>query len=65
MGETPATQGRNEIDLLMARVFDNRDAAWRRLGDFMLAHGSQRDSRYSAHFDVWCTSNVHRMAPSV
>jgi hypothetical protein len=34
--QTRATQGSNEIDLFMARVLDNRDASWRRLGDFIL-----------------------------
>ena len=33
---TRATQGSNEIDLFMERVLDNRDASWRRLGDFIL-----------------------------
>ena len=33
---TLATQDSNEIDLFMERVLDNRDASWRRLGDFML-----------------------------
>ena len=30
------TQSSNEIDLFMERVLDNRDASWRRLGDFIL-----------------------------
>ena len=30
------TQGGNEVDRLMKRVFDNRDTSWRRLGDFIL-----------------------------
>jgi len=30
------TQDSNEIDLFMERVLDNRDASWRRLGDFIL-----------------------------
>ena len=30
------TQAGNEIDLFMERVLDNRDASWRRLGDFIL-----------------------------
>ena len=30
------TQGSTEIDLFMERVLDNRDASWRRLGDFIL-----------------------------
>ena len=34
--QTRATQGSNEIDLFMERVLDNRDASWRRLGDFIL-----------------------------
>ena len=29
-------QSSNEIDLFMERVLDNRDASWRRLGDFIL-----------------------------
>ena len=33
---TRATPGSNEIDLFMERVLDNRDASWRRLGDFIL-----------------------------
>ena len=33
---TRATQAGNEIDLFMERVLDNRDASWRRLGDFIL-----------------------------
>ena len=33
---TRATQGSNEIDLFMERVLDNRDASWRRVGDFLL-----------------------------
>ena len=31
-----AAQSSNEIDLFMERVLDNREAAWRRLGDFLL-----------------------------
>ena len=31
-----ARQGSSEVDLFMHRVFDNRDASWRRLGDFIL-----------------------------
>ena len=31
-----AAAGSNEIDLFMERVLDNRDASWRRLGDFIL-----------------------------
>jgi hypothetical protein len=33
---TRAPQGSSEIDLFMERVLDNRDASWRRLGDFIL-----------------------------
>jgi len=33
---TRATQGSHEIDLFMERVLDNRDASWRRRGDFIL-----------------------------
>ena len=33
---TRATQGSTEIDLFMERVLDNRDASWRRVGDFLL-----------------------------
>ena len=33
---TRATPGSNEIDLFMERVLDNRDASWRRFGDFTL-----------------------------
>ena len=40
MREAHATQGRNEVDLFMERVFDNRDASWRRLGDFILRETS-------------------------
>ena len=32
-----ATQAGNEIDLFMERVLDNRDASWRRVGDFVLS----------------------------
>ena len=31
-----AAQSSNEIDLFMERVLDNREASWRRLGDFLL-----------------------------
>ena len=31
-----APQAVNEIDLFMERVLDNRDASWRRVGDFLL-----------------------------
>ena len=31
-----APQAGNEIDLFMERVLDNRDASWRRVGDFLL-----------------------------
>ena len=34
--ESRAGQAGNEIDLFMERVLDNRDASWRRLGDFIL-----------------------------
>ena len=34
--QTRAPQAGNEIDLFMARVLDNRNASWRRLGDFIL-----------------------------
>ena len=34
--ELRATQAVNEIDLFMERVLDNRDASWRRAGDFIL-----------------------------
>ena len=34
--EAPATQGHNEVDRFMKRVFDNRDETWQRLGDFIL-----------------------------
>jgi hypothetical protein len=34
--ESRARQAGNEIDLFMERVLDNRDASWRRLGDFIL-----------------------------
>ncbi len=34
--EAPATQGHNEVDRLMKRVFDSRDATWQQLGDFIL-----------------------------
>ena len=30
------TQGGNDVDRFMKRVFDNRDTSWRRLGDFIL-----------------------------
>ena len=30
------TEATNEIDLFMERVLDNREASWRRLGDFIL-----------------------------
>ena len=33
---TGATEATNEIDLFMERVLDNREASWRRLGDFIL-----------------------------
>ena len=36
MREAPATQGHNEVDRLMKRVFDSRDATWQQLGDFIL-----------------------------
>ena len=33
---TRTTEATNEIDLFMERVLDNREASWRRLGDFIL-----------------------------
>lgn len=33
---TRPTEATNEIDLFMERVLDNREASWRRLGDFIL-----------------------------
>lgn len=35
-GSAGAAQPGNEIDALMERVLDNRDASWRRAGDFVL-----------------------------
>jgi hypothetical protein len=34
--EAQATQELSDIDLLIQRVFDNRDASWRQLGDFVM-----------------------------
>ena len=43
--QVDAAQDGNEIDRFMKRVIDNRDASWRRLGDFILRETSTFELR--------------------
>ena len=48
-GEAQTTKGPGEVDLFMERVFDNRDASWRRLGDFIMRETEVLTLETSAH----------------
>ena len=48
-GQAQTTEGPSEVDLFMERVFDNRDASWRRLGDFIMRETEVLTLEASAH----------------